>query len=233
MNILITGASRGIGFETAKAFCCEKGNRVFAVSRNVEGLNRLKAACVFPDTDSILVPVVFDLLSGALDKLVETIKIHVSEIDVLVNNAGVLVNRPFAKLSETDFDQLFNVNVKSAFLLTQSIVPLMPSGAHIVNVGSMGGVQGSSKFSGLSLYSASKGALAILSECLAEELKPQKISVNCLAMGSVQTEMLRAAFPGYEAGVSAEEMGRYIKDFAIHGNTYYNGKVLPVSVTTP
>ena len=111
--------------------------------------------------------------------------------------------------------------------------PVFNEESHIVNISSIGGVQGSSKFSGLSLYSASKGAISILTECLAEELKESKISVNALALGAVQTEMLAEAFPGYKAPLSATEMAKYIYDFALTGNKYYNGKILPVSISTP
>ena len=97
----------------------------------------------------------------------------------------------------------------------------------------MGGFQGSSKFPGLSLYSASKGAVAVLTEAMAEEFKDEGISVNCLALGAVQTEMLEEAFPGYKAPLSADEMGKYIAGFALTGNRYFNGKILPVSVSTP
>src|SRR5665647_2552069 len=82
--------------------------------------------------------------------------------------------------------------------LIRIVKPLMPSGSHIVNISSMGGYQGSSKYRGLSYYSASKAALACLTECLALEFNRFRISVNCLALGSVQTEMLDEAFPGYK-----------------------------------
>jgi NAD(P)-dependent dehydrogenase (short-subunit alcohol dehydrogenase family) len=109
----------------------------------------------------------------------------------------------------------------------------MPVNGHIVNIGSMGGYQGSVKFPGLSAYSASKAALHTLTECLALELNDLEIKVNCLAIGSAQTEMLETAFPGYQSPVMAFEMGKYIADFAITGHRFYNGKVLPVASTTP
>ena len=97
----------------------------------------------------------------------------------------------------------------------------------------MGGFQGSVKFPGLSFYSASKAALACISECLAVELKEFEITVNCLALGSVQTEMLENAFTGYTAPVTASEMGKLIGDFALTGSRFYNGKIIPVALTTP
>jgi NAD(P)-dependent dehydrogenase (short-subunit alcohol dehydrogenase family) len=109
----------------------------------------------------------------------------------------------------------------------------MDKGSHIVNIASMGGFQGSSKYPGLSCYSASKAALACLTECLAGEFTESGIKVNCLALGSVQTEMLEEAFPGYKAPVDAQEMAEFIADFALKGHKFFNGKILPVAVNNP
>jgi NAD(P)-dependent dehydrogenase (short-subunit alcohol dehydrogenase family) len=144
-----------------------------------------------------------------------------------------MIHKPFAELTENDFDRLFGVNVKGAVKLIQFLLPFLRPGSHIVNISSMGGYQGSSKFSGLSLYSASKGALAILTECLAEEFKEEEISVNCLALGAVQTEMLAKAFPGYQAPVLPQSMAEFIKNFAVTGHHFMNGKIIPVSLSTP
>jgi NAD(P)-dependent dehydrogenase (short-subunit alcohol dehydrogenase family) len=97
----------------------------------------------------------------------------------------------------------------------------------------MGGFQGAAKFPGLSAYSSSKAALAGLTECLAEELKSKNISVNCLAIGAVQTEMLAKAFPGYKAPLKPNQMAEFICNFALTGHTYFNGKIIPVASTTP
>jgi NAD(P)-dependent dehydrogenase (short-subunit alcohol dehydrogenase family) len=89
------------------------------------------------------------------------------------------------------------------------------------------------KFSGLAAYSSSKGAVITLSELLAEEYKERGIAFNVLALGAVNTEMLHEAFPGYEAPLSAKQMADYIYNFALTGNTYFNGRVVQVSSTTP
>jgi NAD(P)-dependent dehydrogenase (short-subunit alcohol dehydrogenase family) len=117
--------------------------------------------------------------------------------------------------------------------IIQSLYKYMHAGSHILNIGSMGGFQGSSKFVGLSAYSASKAALHTLTECLAQEFAEKGIAVNCLALGSAQTEMLEKAFPGYQSPVMAFEMGKYIADFALTGHKFFNGKVLPVALSTP
>jgi NAD(P)-dependent dehydrogenase (short-subunit alcohol dehydrogenase family) len=128
---------------------------------------------------------------------------------------------------------MFSVNTKAPFLIVKALLPYFNKPSHIVNISSMGGFQGSVKFSGLSLYSASKGALAILTECLAEELKEKDIKVNCLALGSVQTEMLAEAFPGYKAQSGPAEMAEFIDNFALNAHRNMNGKIIPVSSTTP
>jgi len=230
MNIIITGASRGIGRQLALNLAAREGNKVIAISRDETKLNSLHKEV----TDaSKLIPVPFDLQEGDYDALAIEIRRHFSEIHVLVNNAGVLINKKIAKLTADDFDLMMNINVKAAFLLSQALIPLFEPESHIVNISSMGGFQGSAKFPGLSLYSASKGALAVLSECLAEELRDYGISVNCLALGAAQTEMLSEAFPGYKAPLSAKEMACFIADFAMTGQRYYNGKILPLSLSTP
>lgn len=231
MNILITGASRGIGRETAKEFAMQAGNRVVAVSRSTGALQELQSET--KDFAGTLIPYPFDLTEGNYDDLLRFVSGNFDTVDVLINNAGTLINKPFEKLTIEDFNLMFRVNAGSPFRLVQALLPYMQKGSHIVNIGSMGGVQGSAKFPGLSLYSASKGALAILTECLAVELEERGISVNCLAIGAVQTEMLSEAFPGYEAPVSPEEMGYFIREFASNGNRFFNGKILPVAMSNP
>jgi NAD(P)-dependent dehydrogenase (short-subunit alcohol dehydrogenase family) len=234
MNIVVTGASRGIGFETARIFAQDSQHVVCALARGKAGLEKLKQACGdINDSDNLhILP--FDLLRGDYKaKLVPEILQKMKRIDILVNNAGMLIQKPFELMEENDFDLMFHANVKSAFNLTRHLLPYFSRNAHIVNIGSMGGFQGSVKFPGLSLYSASKGALAILTECLAEEFKARQIKVNCLALGSAQTEMLELAFPGFKAPVSAGEMAALIAEFSLNGHRWFNGKVLPVAVSTP
>lgn len=178
----------------------------------------------------------FDITDEELEKtLLPRIRESAPHIDILINNAGFLVNKPFADISSEELMQVYTTNVFAPFRLMQLIVPLMPvsGSAHIVNIGSMGGFQGSGKFPGLSAYSSSKAALANLSELLAEELKEKKISVNCLALGAAQTDMLAEAFPGYKAPLSAEDMSEMLAWFAVNGQKFFNGKVLPVALSTP
>lgn len=152
---------------------------------------------------------------------------------VLIHNAGTLAKNVPGQWMESSARTMWEVNFWSALRLTYLLLPAMAPGSHIVNIGSMGGFQGSVKFPGLALYSASKAALACWTECLAAELADRRIHVNCLALGSADTDMLRHAFPGYTAPVTAERMGRFVADFALYSGQLFNGKVIPVAMTTP
>jgi 3-oxoacyl-[acyl-carrier protein] reductase len=229
MLILVTGASRGIGFELVKQLADSDGALVLAVSRNIKPLKKMAA-----DKHNIL-PVEADITKAeGLKKVTAVVKRLDSPLKVIVNNAGLLLKKDFRKIKLSEISQVYHTNVFAPFLLVQHLLPFMSKNdAHIVNISSMGGVQGSSKFPGLSAYSSSKAALCGLTECLSEELKPQNITVNCLALGAVQTEMLGAAFPGYKAPLNAKQMAEFIADFSMKGHKFFNGKIIPVSVSTP
>ncbi len=224
-NIIITGTSRGIGYELAQIFAKNNCN-VLALSRNSEPLNKLALKNI--STLSV------DLSNEVdLKKVMCFVAENWKSVDILINNAGKLINKPFEELSSKDFLEVYQVNVFAVAELTKQLLPYFKEGSHVVNISSIGGVQGSMKFPGLAAYSSSKGALLTLTEILAEEYKEQGISFNALALGAVQTEMLNEAFPGYKAPVSAVEMAEYIYNFALTGNKFYNGKILEVSSSTP
>ena len=234
MNIIITGASSGVGFEAAIELTANSQHKVIALARSQDKLTKLQEICTSLNPDCTIYPVVFDLVNDDHHDLKEFVNARFgSQLNVLINNAGTLVNKPFEQLGELDYVEMLQSNFLSHVRITQTLLPLLTEGSHIVNIGSMGGVQGSVKFMGLSAYSASKAALHNFTETLAIELADKKISVNCLALGSAQTEMLEAAFPGYQSPVMAFEMGKYIADFALTGHKFFNGKILPVAVTTP
>lgn len=226
MNVIVTGASRGIGKELASLFALN-GHQVLAVSRNMDALGELAS-------DSIHVAQL-DLSSSELTAQIDVALAQsgMKHVDILVNNAGYLVNKPFTELTREDIHRCYQVNVMGVMELTQQVIGRMGDGSHCVNISSMGGYQGSAKFPGLTAYSSSKAAIASLTECLAEEYKESGIRFNCLALGAVQTEMLAEAFSGYEAPLSAAEMAQFIYEFALGGGNIFNGKILPVSVSTP
>lgn len=224
-NIIITGTSRGIGFEMARIFA-NAGHHVIALSRNAKTIQKLD----IPH----LIAVEFDLARKEdFESLREYLESQVHHVDILINNAGLLIHKPFPELTREDFLASYGVNVLGPATLIQTVLPFMNRTGHVVNISSMGGIQGSVKFPGLSAYSSSKGAILTLTELLAEEYKDKGPSFNALALGSVQTEMLEQAFPGLRAATTAKEMAAYIADFALNGNTYFNGKILQVSSSTP
>lgn len=234
MNIVITGTGKGIGYELAILLHKTHKACIHAVSRNNAQLQSFLANCTDEEASRLHLHT-FDLNSDATqyNKLIKDITKLSKNIHILINNAGLLIHKPFDAISSEAFDAMISVNLKAPFMMVQHARPFLSKDAHIVNIASMGGVQGSVKFPGLSIYSAAKGGLTVLTECLAEELKSEGISVNALALGAVQTEMLGNAFPGYKAPLSAVEAAEYIADFALNGHKYYNGKILPVSLSTP
>jgi NAD(P)-dependent dehydrogenase (short-subunit alcohol dehydrogenase family) len=224
-NVIVTGTSRGIGFELAKRFA-DEGHQVLALSRNQGPIGDLNHKNIQFFS--------FDISKEAdLKKLTDFVDQHWKRVDILINNAGKLHNQPFLQTSTESFLEVYKVNVFGVAAVTRSVLPKMDKTGHVVTISSMGGVQGSLKFPGLSAYSSSKGAVITLTELWAEEFKERGPSFNVLALGAVQTEMLEEAFPGYRASVTASEMAAYIMDFALNGQRLYNGKLLQVSNTTP
>ncbi|MDO9187928.1 MAG: SDR family oxidoreductase [Bacteroidia bacterium] len=236
MNIIVTGASRGIGYELVKLLSIDSKNTVIAISRNGSKLDQLKDECLSQNSSANVMPIVCDLSDkNAIEALVSELRKKIRSVNILINNAGALVNKPFETISTADLEYVYNVNVFSVVRLIQGIFPLfdLEKKSHIVNISSMGGFQGSAKFAGLSAYSSSKAALACLTECLAEEFKEKNIAFNCLALGATQTEMLNEAFPGYKAPLTADKMAAFIADFSLKAHQYMNGKIIPVSLSTP
>lgn len=223
-NIIITGTSRGIGYELALQFA-NAGHQVLALSRKIpqDFIENQNISCISLDLSS----------ESDLEKVSDFIKNTWHTVDIIIHNAGALIHKPFTQITAAEFEYVYKVNVFGVAALNRVALPFMKKGSHVVTISSMGGVQGTVKFAGLSAYSSSKGAVITLSELLAEEYKEEGIAFNVLALGAVNTEMLQEAFPGYEAPMSASEMADYIYDFALNGNKYFNGKVLQVSSSTP
>ncbi|MDN3596387.1 SDR family NAD(P)-dependent oxidoreductase [Zunongwangia endophytica] len=225
-NVVITGTSRGIGLELVKLFAEEDFN-ILALSRNAEPVSSIELDNVSAFS--------FDLGTEVdLKKASDFVENEWNgKVDILIHNAGAFLNKPFQETALEEFRRIYEVNVFGLIGLTQQLMPFMDSSSHIVSISSMGGVQGSMKFAGLSAYSSSKAAIITLTELLAEEYKESGPVFNVLALGAVQTEMLAEAFPGLEAPLSAAEMASYIKNFSLTGSKFYNGKLLQVSNSTP
>jgi short-subunit dehydrogenase len=225
-HIVVIGASRGIGAALVKRYATNPNHQVYAFARNVEAMNAQFSEenihCFALDLNKN----VHEQIGEILDQL--------PMIDVLIENAGFLVNKPFSEIKHDDFIQSYQINVIGVMESIQSFLPkLNPSGSHIVNISSMGGFQGSMKFAGLAAYSTSKAALCSFTELFAEEFKGSGIAMNCLCLGAVQTEMLEEAFPGYQAPLTPDQMAIYIEEFSLNAHHYMNGKIIPVSLTNP
>ena len=233
MNIIVTGASRGLGREMVKILSNFKQHKVLAIARNKEALELLESEAEFGNIKAI--PFDLEELASKRDHLIGQLKEESHHVDILINNAGFLGKCYFDEVGCELAEKIFRVNFFAPALFIRSMLPLMGGSekSHVVNIGSMGGFQGSAKFPGLAYYSASKAAIACFTECLATELVDTNISFNCLALGAAQTEMLEEAFPDYQAPLKAKEMAEHIADFALNGHRYFNGKVIPVSLSTP
>lgn len=226
-TIVNIGSSRGIGKSLIDILATDESVKIYALSRNEEKMRKLFSSyknveCRF-----------FDLNANDIKGQLEYIFSKVDKIDVLINNAGYLVNKPFESLSRRDFELSYQVNVIGIMETIQTLLPKLKHGAHIVNISSMGGFQGTVKFPGLAAYSTSKAALVCFTELFAEEFVDTNMKMNCLCLGAVQTEMLQEAFPGYEALISPEKMAEYIANFALTAHQWMNGRIIPVSLSTP
>lgn len=218
-NVIVTGTSKGIGYELALKFS-ENDYNVISLSRNnAEKLNKKNVIFFHLDISS----------KESIIDTVSKISKEFQQIDIIINNAGNLINKPFLKTSFEDFEDTYKVNVFGVAELFRNLFPFLSKKCHVVNISSIGGVPGTSKFPGLSAYSSSKAALNILTEMLAEEFKDTEMRFNTLALGSVQTEMLGRAFPGYKANTSPKDMADYIYKFSTDNGKFFNGKTLSVS----
>jgi len=229
MNIIVNGGTKGIGKEVVILLAQDKNNRILVTGRNEKLLNSL--AKRFQNV--ITLPIDLSEFDVNEEFFRNSVCNSFKKVDILVNMAGLLVAKEFLKVTSPEARRMMETNFFGPASVIRVLKPFMPKGSHIVNISSMGGFQGSIKYEGLSYYSASKAALACLSECLASEFSESGVSVNCLALGSVQTEMLSQAFPGYKAPVSSKEMAEFICGFALTGHKFINGKVIPVAINNP
>ena len=225
-QVVVTGASKGVGYATALAFA-GRGHKVLALARSKEGLMRLQAAAANLQGEIFIQ--VGDLLEFKKNWVTRVL----SEVDILIHNAGYLVNKPFSEITQEELLRSYQVNVFAPYRIMQSLLEELADDAHIINIGSVGGVNGTQKFPGLSAYSSSKAALSCLSECWQAEFSETGWTFNSLALGSVQTAMLESAFPGYKAQTTPEAMAEYIADFALKAGKLIKGKTQLVSNSNP
>jgi NAD(P)-dependent dehydrogenase (short-subunit alcohol dehydrogenase family) len=191
---IITGGGSGIGKAIAQAFVRE-GAKVVIAGRDGKKLDRA-AAEIGPDC----LPVSADVSNaGSVEKLVSATLERFKKINILVNNAAVLLPGTAESLGEEDFDQTFDINVKGLWLMSRAVLPHMrvAGGGSIVNIGSVLSMVGARN---RVAYSASKGAVMAMTKAMALDHAAEKIRVNCIAPGIVETEMV--------AGFSTDENAR-------------------------
>ncbi len=229
MNIIVNGGTRGIGKEVVIYMAQDPGNHIIVTGRNKKDLSSLSDR--YQNVHSLTVDLI--LFDSQMESFRKAVYSHFKIVDILINMAGSLVSKKFMDIESSEARNMMETNFFGPASLIRTLKPIMPVGSHIVNISSMGGFQGSAKFAGLSYYSASKAALACLSECLATEFRESGISVNSLALGAVQTEMFEEAFPGHKAPVNAKEIAAFISDFSMKGHKFINGKIIPVAVYNP
>ncbi len=224
--VVITGASNGIGYELALQWA-QANHQVIAIARSKEKLEELRRAC--PDR---IHAIPFDLSHfDAYEELVSKVRGITESVDVLINNAGLLINKPYEEMTVEDFDSIIDVNYKAPYFLTQQLLPLISNSGKraIINIGSVGGVDNTDKFPGLSIYSSSKGAISTLTECLAKEIEAKDCTINCLALGAVETDMLKKAFPGYIPDIKPQKMAKLIMSFILSNDHIISGKVIQMA----
>lgn len=229
MKIIVNGGTKGIGKEVAIKLAESSENTIVVTGRSIPELKSISGRY----ENIIAYNIDLSVIDNQLSAFTAMVSSQLQKVDILINMAGLLIKKDFSNLTLEETRKMMETNFFGPSAVIRALFPLMSYRAHIVNISSMGGFQGSSKFRGLSCYSASKAALSCLSECLAIEFREAGIKVNCLALGSAETEMFSEAFPGLKASVTAAEMAELIIHFAMNGSKYFNGKVIPVALESP
>ncbi|PLX21642.1 MAG: short-chain dehydrogenase [Salinivirgaceae bacterium] len=228
-KVVISGAGGGIGINLVDQLLNE-GCEVIAITRNA-----LKVSTQKEKFGDLLKVIEIDFLQNNFIEILDTQKHEFHNVDILINNAGLLINKPFEEFSMVEIQKLISVNYSAALAITQNCIPGLKKSdrAHVVNISTMGAVQGSVKFPGLSIYASTKAAICTFTEVMAEEYKNEGIHFNCLALGSVDTDMFNHAFPGQHAASSPIEIAKFIVDFSLNKRELFNGKIIPVAAQTP
>jgi NAD(P)-dependent dehydrogenase (short-subunit alcohol dehydrogenase family) len=192
---VITGGNSGIGLATAQRFV-QEGAFVFITGRRQDELD--KAVKQIGNNVKGVQSDVSNLTD--LDRLYETVKQQKGRIDILFANAGILKSAPLGSITESDFDKLFNINVKGLLFTVQKALTLFQDGGSIILTSSVGGSKGTP---GLSVYNATKAAIRSFARSWTVDLKHRKIRVNAISPGPTDTPGLSHLF---ENGQQAEQV---------------------------
>jgi len=206
---IVTGGGRGLGYGIALALAGAGSDLVIA-SRSRNELERASQE-IMEETKRKVLPLPLDLArEGEIERLVETVLKEFGGIDVLVNNAGTTVRKPFLEVTEKEFDDVVHLNLRAVFFLTQAVVKKMikQKKGKIINIASLGSQIG---LRNISAYTATKGGITSLTKTLALELAPHNINVNAIAPGYYRTQLTDALFrdeEGYRWVLSRIPLGR-------------------------
>ncbi len=241
---LITGGSRGLGKDMAMQIA-KKGIDVIITYRTKEAeakevVNAIrstgrKAAALFLDMNA------FNELGAFMLNLKNTLRqeFNSETVDCLINNAGMGATVPFENVDELVFNEFMNVHYKSVFFLTQKIVPMMPSGATIINISSSTTAYA---VPGYSVYASLKGAIEVFTKYLAFELGKKGIRANAVAPGPVETDFNNAAIRNnpdrkkYLGSLSplnrvgqADDIGSVVAFLCTEDAKWINGQIIKVN----
>ncbi len=229
---LITGGSRGIGFETAKKFL-ETGDRVVLLARDPMILERAARPLIEKYGSERVQSLPFDVSNAeGVPAIFDSIEKHFgTSPDILVNNAAIGERAELFSVKPADFDRVMDVNVRAVFFFSQEFARRLKSrnapGA-IVNLSSLGGIRGTDKFPGMTPYTTSKFAVVGLTEAFASELKSSGIRVNAIAPGAVNTEMLKKAAPDLRTETEPSDIADLIVWICDRSSRTVSGSVLEV-----
>ena len=222
---VVTGASSGIGERCAEKLV-ERGARVVLFARSAETLRAIAAR-----HEDRMLAISGDVADeAAIARLFAETESRFGACDILINNAGMIDPKPMVATSADDWDRMFAVNVRGAFLCARRALPGMIArgSGTIVNVSSISGVVGPEKFPGYVSYCASKGAVISMTEAMAVEVKSRGVRVNCVSPGSVDTKMWAEASGGAPAEMTPDEVAETILFLVSDASRPINGQNLHV-----
>lgn len=233
---IVTGASRGIGRAAALRLAKMGMNIVFTYNSGIEAAEETKALCEAEGVEVLAVQA--DVSSSEnCDQLVEQTMDAFGRVDVLVNNAGITRDGLIIRMTDEQFDQVIDTNLKGAFYMMRAVSKQMMKqrSGRIINISSVVGVMGNA---GQVNYAASKAGVIGMTKSLARELASRKVTVNAIAPGMIETDMtavmsekakeaMKAAIPAGEMG-KPEDVAGTIAFLAGEDGRYITGQVICV-----